>query len=122
MSRQTRAAERAALRRAIEARGGRPYPERITAALDVRELYGPEVDRACGAEEPAVDRWETGEEVPTLKQLELLAALTSFPLGFFFAPPVEGLAVGWLCGADGCERIDERPDAQVLQLHRDTLW
>lgn len=45
-------------RRAIAARAGRPYPERLTAALDLRELYGPEVDIACGAVEPAVDRWE----------------------------------------------------------------
>lgn len=69
----------------IAERGGRPYPERITMALDApagggRPLEGPDVDAACDATEPAVDRWETGEEVPTPHQLELLAALTGYPI------------------------------------------
>lgn len=109
------------LRRAIAARGGRPYPERITAALDVRGLYGPDVDLACGAAEPAVDRWETGEEVPSMEQLQLLAELTAYPVSFFFMAPTEGFAVGWICGADGCDRIDDRPDAEVIPLHQLTL-
>lgn len=115
-------AERLATEKAIAARGGRPYPERITAALDLCGLDGPEVDTACGAVEPAVDRWEAGEEVPTRHQLDLLAALTGFPLGYFFRPPSGLLLTGWICGADGCERFDERPDAEVLPLHRETLW
>ena len=40
--------------------GKAPTPERITIALDYRELYGPEVDRALGGEEPMVDEWESG--------------------------------------------------------------
>lgn len=61
-------------------------PARITIALDLRGLYGPEVDTACDAAEPDVDRWEAGELYPTWRQVELLAALTDFPVHFFFLP------------------------------------
>lgn len=61
-------------------------PARITIALDLSELYGPEVDAACDAAEPDVDRWEAGELYPTWQQVELLAALTDFPVHFFFLP------------------------------------
>jgi hypothetical protein len=66
-------------------------PWRITAALDLGQLYGPEVDRACGVEEPAVDRWEAGELYPTWEQLEALSRLTNFPVAFFTsdAPPID---------------------------------
>lgn len=64
-------------------RSGRVVPWRITFALDTRNLYGPEVDIACGTEEPAVDEWESGKRYPTLDQLGALAQLTGFPLRFF---------------------------------------
>jgi transcriptional regulator with XRE-family HTH domain len=67
---------------------GRPEPSRITAALDLRGLYGPEVDQACGVEEPTVDQWETGELVPTPTQIKRLAILTGFPVGYFYREPV----------------------------------
>jgi len=51
-------------------------PYRITRALDAAELYGPDVDIACGAQEPAVDEWEAGTRYPTFEQLLALAALT----------------------------------------------
>lgn len=51
-------------------------PYRITRALDAAELYGPEVDIACGAQEPAVDEWEAGTRYPWFEQLLALAALT----------------------------------------------
>lgn len=54
---------------------GRLIPSAITVALDSKELYGPEVDRACGAEEPAVDHWEQGILYPTWEQTRLLAKL-----------------------------------------------
>lgn len=60
--------------------GGRPpHPTRYTHALNARRLYGPEVDRACGAEEPAVDEWEAGRLDPTPEQVELMAQLTAYP-------------------------------------------
>lgn len=69
-----------------------PEPTRITAALDLRGLHGPEVDHACGVEEPAVDQWETGELVPTPGQVKRLALLTGFPVEFFYLPPIESLS------------------------------
>lgn len=61
-------------------------PHRITLALDSRGLEGPEVDAACGAAEPDVDRWEAGELYPTWEQLKLLSNLTGLALRFFFVP------------------------------------
>lgn len=61
-----------------------PNPKRITMALDYRELYGPEVDEACGVAEPMVDWWEAGAVVPTAEQMLLLAELTHFPVEFFY--------------------------------------
>jgi transcriptional regulator with XRE-family HTH domain len=62
---------------------GQVIPHRITTALDLRALYGPEVDAACGVEEPAVDEWEQGVRYPTWEQLLALAELTGFPVKFF---------------------------------------
>lgn len=89
-----------------------PVPARIKYALDARKLDGPEVDVACGAVEPAVDRWETGEEVPTGEQVQLLAALTGFPVEFFYAPVEAGTVRTLMCGRGGLtvatETVDER--------------
>lgn len=67
------AAYEQAARRAWAA--GKVVPHRITTALDLHALYGPEVDAACGVEEPAVDEWEAGTRYPTWEQLCLLAEL-----------------------------------------------
>lgn len=88
-----------------------PDPRRITAALDLAGLYGPDVDRALGGEEPMVDRWESGELVPTRAQVDALAELTGQPVGFFYQPHRE-LAV-WACGKDGCHRVETRPDPRT---------
>lgn len=63
-----------------------PTPGRITQALDLAGLEGPEVDEACGVEEPTVDLWETGEVIPTKEQLERLAFLTGVRPAFFYLP------------------------------------
>jgi hypothetical protein len=114
-------AERIATEKLIAGRAGRPYPDRITAALDMRGLDGPEVDVACGAAEPAVDRWEAGQEVPSRRQVELLADLTGFPVAWFFTKPTKLVLTGWICGADGCEQFDERPDADIVPLRQGAL-
>jgi transcriptional regulator with XRE-family HTH domain len=84
-----------------------PTPDRITTALDLREMYGPEVDEALGGEEPMVDEWEAGVRVPTLEQIQLLAELTDFPVKFFYMPPAPPVTNGWICGADGCSPLGE---------------
>lgn len=87
---------------------GKIVPARITLALDFRRLEGPEVDLACGAQEPDVDLWECGLAVPTAEQLVKLAALTNFPIGYFYlpikpGPLVEGIIICYK-GKRGCER------------------
>jgi hypothetical protein len=62
---------------------GRVVPHSITIALDSRSLYGPEVDEACGAKEPDVDRWEAGDLYPTWEQLRKLAELCGVTPRFF---------------------------------------
>jgi hypothetical protein len=78
---------------------GEVVPHLITMALDLRELHGPEVDVACGAREPDVDRWETGELYPSWEQLRALAALTKMIPEFFTRR--DGLDDGptriWIC-------------------------
>ncbi|MGW4488403.1 hypothetical protein ACWEOE_31730 [Amycolatopsis sp. NPDC004368] len=64
-------------------REGRVIPASITAALDMHGLYGPEVDEACGAREPDVDRWEAGDLYPTWDQLRKLADLCGVTPRFF---------------------------------------
>lgn len=71
---------------------GRLRPSAITLAFDPRaqggrgvlfrstQFVGPWVDEACGAHEPAVDRWEKGLLYPTWEQLCKLSALTQTPL------------------------------------------
>ena len=81
--------------------GQSPTPQRITTALDMRQMYGPEVDQALGGEEPMVDEWESGALVPTFEQMQRLAVLTGFPVKFFYQPPSPPLTGGWLCGSDG---------------------
>ena len=81
-------------------------PRRISQAFDMCEMFGPEVDRALGVEEPTVDRWESGEEVPTEVQVKKIAVLTGFPLPFFYKPMEALLGDGWICSADGCEPLE----------------
>lgn len=85
--------------------GKTPTPERITTALDLCELYGPEVDQVLGGEEPMVDEWESGERVPTFEQMQRLAVLTSYPVKFFYQPPSPPIEKGWICGSDGCKPL-----------------
>ncbi|WP_128644983.1 hypothetical protein [Rhodococcus sp. BS-15] len=63
---------------------GEIVPFRITQALDGAGLFGPEVDTACGAAEPAVDEWEAGIRYPTFEQLLLLADITGHAPEWFF--------------------------------------
>lgn len=90
--------------------GRDPNPARITMVLDAAGLWGPEVDRACGVEEPTVDLWESGELVPTRQQVEALAELCGVtPVLFYLDDPPAGPM--WLCGDDGCQQLGEAPPA-----------
>jgi hypothetical protein len=87
---QCRAADAMAAYRAW--RAGQLMPAAITTALDAAGLHGPEVDEACGAVEPDVDRWEAGTLYPSWEQLRALAALTG-KTPRFFAGPYQPLSV-----------------------------
>ena len=89
--------------REAERLNGPPTPERITAALDMCDLYGPEVDEALGGQEPMVDEWESGERIPTREQIHALARLTGFPVSFFYLPAPPPMPGVFLCGDNGCE-------------------
>lgn len=105
-----------------------PVPARISIALNApaagrRRLEGPDVDVACGAVEPAVDMWEAGLEVPTRDQVERLARLTGYPIGWFYKPfePGQLVAGGIVCYSRGPrgKRCQDLPatwvdDRQVL--------
>jgi transcriptional regulator with XRE-family HTH domain len=109
----------------------RPYPARITQALDAPgwggpPLEGPEVDRACGVEEPAVDLWEAGELVPTADQLARLAELTGYPVAWFYREPAELDPAGmWVCirsgRGKGCYRGDDPRLDRALRPRPDRL-
>lgn len=82
-------------------RDGLLSPRAITAALDMRQLYGPEVDRACGVQEPAVDQWEAGQLYPSWEQVEALSRLTGFPVRFFTRAHDGEISGGFLCQRSG---------------------
>nr|WP_172685887.1 helix-turn-helix transcriptional regulator [Prescottella equi] len=105
----------------------RPVPFRITTALDMADLHGPEVDAALGVPEPTVDLWEEGKLVPTDDQLHRLAKL-GFPVAYFFRerPAQNETGAMFLCRrgrGGGCEIVDDRPSADVVDLFgQGALW
>ncbi len=54
-------------------RAGKLVPFYLTELLNAGGHFGPDVDTACLAEEPAVDRWEVGVEYPNWEQTVALA-------------------------------------------------
>lgn len=70
-----RIAARDAAKERADWEAGHVRPYLITMCLDSLGLYGPEVDEACGVQEPTVDLWEAGKVYPTWEQLQALAEL-----------------------------------------------
>ena len=75
-----------------------PNRDRITAALDMRGMYGPEVDEALGVTTPTdttVDAWEAGDLVPSESEIRRLAMLTGMIPAWFYngtLPVIEGFS------------------------------
>jgi hypothetical protein len=89
---------------------GQVIPDRITLALDEQALYGPEVDAACGVEEPAVDMWEAGTLYPTWDQLCALARLVNRPVHLFtMVPGATIITEGFICGENTGGRFIRHP-------------
>src|SRR5271157_990353 len=61
---------------------------------------------------PRLDRWEHGEEQPTLKQIERLAKAVHAPVGFFFLPepPVESVPIPDFRTAGNVHKLRPSPD------------
>ncbi len=91
---------------------GAMLPSQITAALG--DLEGPEVDQACGVEEPTVDHWELGLVYPTWGQVLKLAELTGHSPEFI-CKPVEPLL------ASETSMRFHIPAAQVAELDKAAL-
>lgn len=70
---------------------GMVVPNHITCALDMCELYGPEVDEKCLAKEPDVDMWEAGVLYPSWEQIVALSRLTGLWPTWLMGPPREPL-------------------------------
>ncbi len=91
---------------------GLVVPQRITEALNVKGLVGPEVDEKCLATEPDVDRWEAGDLYPSWEQLVALSKLTGrTPL--FFTLPSDPLFI-----LDTSMRF-HLPEHRIEEIHRD---
>lgn len=108
---------------------GAVVPARITLALDMRGMYGPQVDVAVGTFEGNpdgdVDGWEAGRAVPSEEQISLLAAATGFPAGWFAKPIKPGPLVGpvWICyrrkvNGARCHRVEPDWVDERGVLHR----
>lgn len=112
-------APQALLRAAHETGRIAPTPERITLALDLRGLDGPQVDIDCHAHEPEVDLWEAGLAVPTWDQLAALAQLTGFPIGFFYRPADQITGQVFICGPQDIDPPLPEPTDPASSTHRE---
>lgn len=111
--RYSSAAVRARAEKLIAA--GKVVPARITLALDIMGLNGPEIDEQVGTwhGNPGgdIDRWEQALAVPSPAQVELLAKLTDFPVAWFYEPVETGPLLDngpvWMCFSDrrGCAQV-----------------
>lgn len=108
-----------------EWRDGLACPNRITTALNMRDLYGPEVDEACLAREPEVEQWEAGERYPMWPQLLALAELTGFTARFFTTNDVVPVPIWqtslWFHMSKAEQHAYEREPPPVMRFPRAVL-
>lgn len=62
-------------------------PQTLTWAREISHVTIEELATAVGVKPPRIDEFESGETLPTFRQLTLLATKLDRPLGFFFAAP-----------------------------------
>lgn len=92
-----------------------PNVDRITCALDLRGLYGPEVDEALGVSTPlneVVDAWEAGTLVPTHDEIRRLATLTGMLPSWFYEGTLPLMSNVFICpgaGDPGRDYFDDTP-------------
>lgn len=92
-----------------------PTPSRITIALDLGGLFGKEADATLGVVLGVVDRWESGEVVPTDAQLADLAGRAGVTVEWLYGEPFEPVTF-WMCfrtkkaaGGDRCQQVTYPP-------------
>ena len=106
-------------------RAGALVPYHLTRMLDANGLYGPEVDLACGAEEPAVDEWEAGTRYPTWAQLVALADLVGVQPAYLFKATDQDAgrltSPVFLCGPGVSQVITEDGVEHVLEYPADVV-
>jgi len=81
-----------------------PNVDRITCALDLRMMDGPEVDEALGvadALDTVVDAWEAGEAVPTQDEIRRLARLTGMLPAWFYNGSLPKADQAFVCRMGG---------------------
>ena len=104
---------------------GALVPYNLTRYLNAGGHYGPEVDVACLAEEPAVDEWEAGTRYPTWEQLLALAELVGVEPAALFAARTQDdgrlAGVVFLCGSGGCDVAGEDGVEHVLEYPVDVV-
>ncbi len=103
-------------------RRGEVVPARITLHLDWRGLYGPEVDRACGVKEPAVDEWEAGTRYPDWPELCALARLVDVPVTAFFGPVARFRGPIFLCSRSHPSKSLVLRDVEPVQGYPIAVW
>lgn len=75
--------------------------DRITCALDLRSMEGPEVDEALGvadAFDTVVDSWEDGTGLPSHDDIRRLATLTGMLPSWFYAGTLGRMDGFFYCG------------------------
>ena len=79
-------------------------PWTLTTALDLEDLWDPELSAAVGCAIGEIDRWEEGITIPTTEQAKALARVTGFPLQWFYrsGPPPE-MAAFFMCPGGAVE-------------------
>lgn len=113
-------------------------PWRLTLALDMGDLYDPELSKALDCAVGEVDRWEEGMAMPTDEQAKILAELTGYPLAWFYKPgPPPQMDTVFMCGPRGGGAVEpteyvalgrgrwkikaDRPDALLPDVVQGTL-
>ncbi len=102
----------------VEYKAGRLVPYRITQALDLAHLEGPDVDVQLGGVEPMVDEWEAGTRYPTWDQVLALAKLTGFGPAYFTTEVDPEEEARWRESTFICAQIgdEEQPLDDALPL------
>lgn len=100
-------------------------PVALVWAREVSHVSVEELAQAVNVKRSKVEEFESGETLPTFRQLTLLATKLDRPLGFFFAPPPSDSDVPETADFRG-RGVDDLPSNLAKEMrraeqHRDTI-